>query len=145
MSKIDLDYAYGQAKLSKNASKHCVFAIVGGEFTGLYRFIKGFYGLSDLPTVYQEHIDKVLEYKTPAWLDDIICVTKETVDEHEKELREVLEKLQTAGYRASTTKTELFVNEITWLGYQINQWGVKPIVDKTDAIKRLKPQRQSKN
>ena len=36
MSKIDLDYAYGQAKLSKNASKHCVFAIVGGDFTGLY-------------------------------------------------------------------------------------------------------------
>ena len=75
MSKIDLDYAYGQAKSSKNASKHCVFAIVGGEFTGLYRFIKGFYGLSDLPTVFQENIDKVLEYITPAWLDDIICVT----------------------------------------------------------------------
>ena len=25
MSKIDLDYAYGQAKLSREASKHCVF------------------------------------------------------------------------------------------------------------------------
>ena len=27
MSKIDLDYAYGQAKLSKEASKHCVQSI----------------------------------------------------------------------------------------------------------------------
>ena len=33
MSRIDLDYAYGQAKLSTEASKHCVFSIIGGVFT----------------------------------------------------------------------------------------------------------------
>ena len=65
MSKIDLDYAYGQASLSKEAAKHCVFSIIGGDFTGHYRFKKGFYGLSDIPTVFQEHIDSVLEFKTP--------------------------------------------------------------------------------
>ena len=27
MSKIDLDYAYGQSKLSKEAARHCVFSI----------------------------------------------------------------------------------------------------------------------
>ena len=69
MSKIDLDYAYGQAKLSTEASRH---SIIGGDFTGHYRFKKGLYGLSDIPTVFQEHIDKVLEFKTPVWLDDII-------------------------------------------------------------------------
>ena len=42
MSKIDLDYAYGQAKLAKEAAKHCVFSIIGGDFTGHYRFKKGF-------------------------------------------------------------------------------------------------------
>ena len=83
MSKIDLDYAYAQAKLSKEAAKHCVFSMIGGDFTGHYRFKKGFYGLSDIPTVFQEHIDKVLEFKTPVWLIDIICVTKGTIDEHE--------------------------------------------------------------
>ena len=93
MSKIDLDYAHGQAKLSAEASRHCVFSIIGGEFTGHYRFKKGFYGLADIPTVFQEHIDKVLEFKTPAWLDDIICVTNGTIEEHERELREVLTKL----------------------------------------------------
>ena len=52
MSKIDLDYAYGQAKLSKEESKHCMFSIIGGDFTGHYRYKKGFYGLSDIPTVF---------------------------------------------------------------------------------------------
>ena len=138
MSNIDLGYAYGQAKLSTEASRHCVFSIIGGDFTGYYRFKKGFYGLSDIPTVFQEHIDKVVEIKTPVWLDDIICVTNGTIEEHEQELREVLSKLQEAGYRASGRKTELFKKEVTWLRYQINQSGVKPIKDKTEAITKLK-------
>ena len=138
MSKIDLNYAYGQAKLSAEASRYCVFSIIGGEFTGHYRFKKCFYGLADIPTVFQEHIDRVLEFKSPVWLDDIICVTNGTIEEHERDLREVLTKLQEAGYRASERKTELFKKELTWLGYLINQNGVKPIQDKTDAITKLK-------
>ena len=63
MSKIDLDYAYGQAKLSKEAARHCFFSIIRGGFTGHYRSTKSFYGLSDIPTVFQENIDKVLELK----------------------------------------------------------------------------------
>ena len=131
--KIDLDYAFGQAKLSKKAAKHCVFSIIGGDFTGHYRFKNSFYGLSDFPTVIQEHIDTVLEFKTPVWLDDIICLTNGSIESHEREVREVLTILQNAGYRASKRKTELFKKELTWLGYHINQEGVKPIKDKREA------------
>ena len=116
MSKIDLDYAYGLAKQSTEASRHCVFSIIGGDFTGHYRFKKGLYGLSDNPTVFQEHIDKVLEFKAPVWHDDIICVTNGTIEEHEQELREILSKIQETGYRASERKTELFRNELNLVG-----------------------------
>ena len=34
ISKIDLNYAYGQMKLSKETSRQCVFAITGGNFSG---------------------------------------------------------------------------------------------------------------
>ena len=60
MSKIDLDYAYGQMKLSKETSRQCVFALTGGKFSGYYRFIKGFYGLADILTIFQEKIDRTL-------------------------------------------------------------------------------------
>ena len=93
--------------------------------------------------VIQEHFDKVLEFKTPTWLDDIICVTNGTVDEHEQGVREVLNKLQNAGYRASE-KNELFKQELTWLGYHINQSGVKPIKDKTEAITKLSAPKNAK-
>ena len=95
MSKIDLNYAYGQAKLSKEAAKHCVFSIIGGDFTGHYGFKKGFYGLSDILTVFQEHIDAVLEFKTPVWLDDIICVTNGNIEEHEKRCENFLQNCRT--------------------------------------------------
>ena len=60
--KIEMDYAFCPAKLSKDASKHCVFSINGGDFMGHYLFNQGFYGLSAIPIEFQEHIDKVLEF-----------------------------------------------------------------------------------
>ena len=77
-------------------------------------------------------------------MDDIICVSNGSIDEHERELQEVLNKLQTACYRASDKKTELFKQVLTWLGYHINQSGVKPIKDKTEAITKLEAPKNAK-
>ena len=60
--------------------------------TGYYRFLKGFYGLADVPTIFQERIDTTLEHKHTAWLDDIIIVTKGSIEEHEMEVRETMKK-----------------------------------------------------
>ena len=76
ISKIDLDYAYGQTKLSDETSQQCVSAMIGGNFSGYYRFKKGFHGLADMPTTFREKIDRTLEFCTPAWYDDIIVVTQ---------------------------------------------------------------------
>ena len=67
----------------------------------------------------------MLEFKTPVWLDDIICVTNGTIEQHEDELREILSKLQDAGYRVSEKKTEIFKRELVWWGYHKNQNGEK--------------------
>ena len=64
-------------------------------------------------------------------------MTNGSIEDHEKEVRKVLTKLRNAGYRASEKKTELFKKELTWLGYLINQNGVKPIKDKTEATTKL--------
>ena len=80
-------------KLAKESSKHCVIAITGEKLNDYYRFKKGLYSLADIPTIFQEKIDRTLEYSTKAWLDDIIIVTRGTRDEHENRLCGVLEKL----------------------------------------------------
>ena len=112
ISKFDLDYAYGQLTLSRAARYLCIFAVTGGNFTGYYRFLKGFYGLADIPTIVQEKTDQTLENKHPAWLDDIIVVTKGSKEEHMKELIDVLTILENAGYRLSETESKFFKIEI---------------------------------
>ena len=111
LTKLDFDYAYGQIKLDDETKNLCIFTITGGEFTGYYRFLKGFYGLADIPTIFQERIDKTLEFKHPAWLDDIIIVTKGTIDKHEAEVKETMENLEKAGYRLHPNKCEFFKQE----------------------------------
>ena len=53
-----------------------------GEFARFYRFLKGFHGLTDNPTIFQQRIDKTLEVKHPAWLHDIKIVTKGGMKKH---------------------------------------------------------------
>ena len=144
MSKIDLDYAYGQMKLSKETSRQCVFALTRGKFRGYYRFKKGSYGLADIPTIFQEKIDRTLGYCTPVWLDDIIVVTRGNKQDHEKKLFEILNKLEKAGYRASKKKSEFFMNRTKWLGHEIDENRIKPNEEKVEAILKLKPPENTK-
>ena len=71
-------------KLAPETSKHCKFAITGEKINGHYRFRKGFYGAADIPTIFQEIIDRRLGHETPVWLDDSIVVTRGTKEEHTK-------------------------------------------------------------
>ena len=84
-TKLDFDYAYGQIKLYESTKNLCIFTVTGGDSTGYYRFLKGFYGLADFPTIFQERMDTTLEHKHLAWLDDKIIVTKGNMDNHEEE------------------------------------------------------------
>ena len=65
ISAEDLDYAYGQMKLEPDTSKHCNFAITGEKINGYYRFRNGFYCPADIPTIFQEKIDRTLGTKHP--------------------------------------------------------------------------------
>ena len=138
ISKFYLDFAYGQLQLSKQAMDLCICAVTGVIFTGTYRFLKGFYSIGDIPTIFQEKFDQTLENKHPAGLDDIKEVTKGSQQKHMDELVDVLTKLENAGYRLSENKSELFKTEIEWNGHKIDQNGIPQLQDKLLAMKELK-------
>ena len=48
-SNLDLKYAYSQLNLDPETARHCNFNIISSEGTDTYRFITGFYGLTDMP------------------------------------------------------------------------------------------------
>ena len=145
ISKTGLEYAFGQIKLHPETRTHCNIAIIGGEATGYYQFRKGFYGLSDMPTTFKEKIDKTLEHKTPARQDDIIIVTLSTPEEHIAEVQEVLTRLENARYKASEEKSKFLKPDAEWLGYKRTKEGIRPLRDKTEAIRKLKSPKNVKD
>ena len=52
-------------------------------------------------------MDRTLKFRTPAWIDDIIIVTRGEKSEHIKRVEETLTELQEAGYRAGKEKTRI--------------------------------------
>ena len=110
----------------------------------LLQIQKRFYGLADIPTIFQEKIDRSLGYCTPEWLDDIIVVTSGNKQDHEKKLFDVLNKLEKAGYRASKRKSEFFMKQTKWLGHEIDENGIKPNEEKVEAILKLNPPENTK-
>ena len=138
-SKIDLKYAYSQIPLDENIKKHCNFNIIGGKATGTYRFINGFYGLTDMPATFQKTIDKTLhDIKTKfAYLDDILIVTKGTLEDHEKELEKIMQRLNNENLAINLQKCEFAKEQITWLGFVVTPNGVTPTKQKCDAIINL--------
>ena len=58
---LNIKYAYSQLRLTAETAK-CNFNIVGGQATGTYRFLTGFYGLADLPVEFQKAMDCTLNH-----------------------------------------------------------------------------------
>ena len=141
-SKVDLKYAYSQVPLHEDTQKHCNFNILGGNATGTYRFINGFYGLTDMPATFQKVMDFTLVNinSAHAFLDDIIIITKGSLSDHEKELDKVLTRLDKENLAISLQKCEFAVTEITRLGYKINPDRIIPTKRKTEAsIIKMEP------
>ena len=59
------------------------------------------------------------------------------MDKHEAEERETMTNLEQAGYRLNLKKCEFFKNEIKWVGHKIDQQGIRPLQDKTEAITKV--------
>ena len=51
-----------------------------------FHFINGFYGLTDMPLTFQKTIDKTIHDINSkfAYLDNILIITKRTLEDHEK-------------------------------------------------------------
>ena len=107
---LDLKYAYSQIRLTAETAKQCNFNIVGGNATGTYRFLTGFYGLADMPAEFQKAMDRTLNYSknTFCFLDDILIVSKGEAKDHEKLVRNVLQKLDDENLALKISKCEFF-------------------------------------
>ena len=138
-STLDLKYAYSQLNLHTNSAIPCNFNIISGDMTGTYRFQTGFYGLKDTPAEFQKAMDYTLIglINTFCLLDDILIVSKGSLEDHRCYAMNCLKRLDDENLRINLPNCHFGKLEIDWLGYHISLSGISPLESKTAAILSL--------
>lgn len=138
-SSIDLRKAFWQIKLSERSRQKTAFCVPG---RGLFEFLVMPFGLSNSPQTLQRVMEEILgplihTGKVFVFLDDIMVIS-ETFDEHLITLHQVYECLKTAGFRVNPDKCHFCMKSLTFLGFVVDEQGIRTDPSKVDCINRFK-------
>ncbi|KAG2213622.1 hypothetical protein INT45_010121 [Circinella minor] len=132
-SKLDLKSGYHQLRIQEDDIEKTSFNTRYGSFEWLVLL----FGLKNSPSVFQKWMNKVLgdclDTFAMVYLDDILIMSK-TREEHERHVREVLNRFQEHQIIANKKKCEFFKTELEFVGYKVTAAGILPSKKKVQAI-----------
>ncbi len=103
-------------------------------------------GIAASPDIFQSKMleqMKSLEY-VQAYLDNFLCISRSSLEDHLKKLKEVLRHLHNAGLKVNAEKSTFCALEIEYLGYILPRDGIKPQSNKVQAILAIQPPKNVK-
>jgi len=104
---------------------------------GLFEFQVIPFGLTNAPSTYQDMMNHILsdlrEVGVLAYMDDILIYAK-TEEEHDRLVKEVLERLQAHGLAVSPEKCIWKTQEVEFLGYVIGRNEIAMSQEKVEAV-----------
>ena len=86
-------------------------------------------GLCNSPDIFQEKMSELmsgLEF-VRVYIDDLLCITTSTFEDHLDKLSEVLARIQTAGLKINATKSFFAKSELEYLGFWLTREGIQPL------------------
>ncbi len=98
----------------------------------------GFGGSADIFQAQMMDLMSSLEY-VRAYIDDLLIITRGTLDDHIEKIEIVLARLRDAGLKVNAAKSFFCTHEIEYLGYILTREGIKPQNKKVQAILALNP------
>ncbi len=134
---LDLNMGYYTIRLDQDASKICTIIYPWGKYS--YKRLP--MGIAGSPDIFQGKMSELmesLEY-VRAYLDNLLCISKLSLEDHLEKLEEVLRRLRNAGLKVNAVKLTFCALEIEYLGYVLIRDGIKPQSDKVQAILSIKP------
>jgi hypothetical protein len=103
---------------------------------GKYSYLRLPMGMSGSADIFQaEMMDlmETLEY-VQAYIDDLLCITRGTLEDHLDKLEEVLKSLCDAGLKVNADKSFFCTHEIEYLGNMLTRGGIKSQIKKYRQI-----------
>jgi hypothetical protein len=141
---IDLPNAYYQTSVAEEDRHKTAFKTP----FGMYEWCVMPQGLCNAPATFQRYMNWVLrDYigKICAVYIDDIAIWSSSVEEHERNVKSVLDALREAGIIASQKKSRLFADSVLFLGHIISSKGVEVAQDKVDKILAARTPRSPKD
>ena len=102
-TSLDLNMGYYHIELSPDSRKLCTIVLPWGK----YEYLRLPMGLCNSPNVFQEKMSTLmqdLEF-VRAYIDDLLVITKGSLDDHLEKLDEVLARLREAGLKVNAKKS----------------------------------------
>ncbi|KAK3549103.1 hypothetical protein QTP70_031898 [Hemibagrus guttatus] len=132
-TKLDLRSAYNLVRIRKGDEWKTVFHTTCGH----YEYCVMPFGLTNAPAVFQALINEVFQdllgKGVIAYIDDIL-VYSTSMEEHVRQVQEVLTRLQRHHLYVKLEKCEFHRSTVTFLGYVISHQGVEMDMVKVRAV-----------
>ncbi len=96
----------------------------------------GFAGLADISQAEMGNLMATLEY-VRAYIDNLLVITKGSLDDHLDKLKQVFIRLRNAGLKINATKSVFCAHETEYLGYILTRDGSNPQPKKMQSILAL--------
>jgi hypothetical protein len=92
-------------------------------------------GIAGSPDIFQGKMSELKESQEylQASLDDLLCISRSSLDDHLEKLEEVLRRLCNVGLKVNAEKMTFGALEIEYLGYILTRDGIKPQSNKVQA------------
>ena len=134
-TSLDLNMGYYHVELSPDSKKLCTIVLPFGK----YEYQRLPMGLCNSPDIFQEKMSTLmdgLEF-VRAYIDDLLCITKGTWDDHLEKLEQVFQRLQRAGLKVNAKKSFFGKETLEYLGYLVSREGIMPVPKKVEAIRNI--------
>ena len=128
---------YYTVRLDFSSQKLCTIITPWGK----YQYQRLPMGVNVSPDVFQEKMSELMEGLefVRTYLDDLLIISNGSFDDHLQQLDTVLHRLRLAGLKINVEKSAFFAPEIEYLGYLLTKEGIKPVLNKIQAVLDLQP------
>lgn len=135
-STLDASFGYWAIELSEESSMLTTFNTLFGR----YRFLRLPFGIVSAQDEFQRRVDETYEgLRGVACIVDDIIVFGKTKQEHDTNLRAMLNRTRERGIRLNPDKCRFCVSEVSYFGHKLTADGLKPDPLKVKAIREMPP------
>jgi hypothetical protein len=137
-TKLDIRQGFHRIRMDPDSEDLTTFR----SRYGSYKYKVMPFGVTNGPASFQRFMNSVLtgilDVFVTAFVDDIL-IYSETLEEHEKHVKEVLKRLREAGLQVSLSKCEFHKKETKFLGFIIGVDGIRVDPGKIRVIQEWEP------